>query len=87
MSVKRKDEIGILSQELDKMLIKLEETNLELERLTLVDGLTGIANRRHFDEVLAAEWKRMKRENKPCSLIILDIDYFKKYNDTYDGVS
>ena len=51
--------------------------------LAVHDGLTGIYNRRYFDETLAREWKRTMREKAPLSLIMLDIDYFKKYNDTY----
>ena len=54
-----------------------------LSNLAINDGLTGIYNRRYFDETLAREWKRTKREKAPLSLIMLDIDYFKKYNDTY----
>ena len=62
---------------------KLAETNLELLRLVNVDSLTGLANRRHFDESLFIEWKRAARNGKPLSVLMLDIDYFKAYNDTY----
>ncbi|MBI9088235.1 MAG: diguanylate cyclase [Desulfobacterium sp.] len=61
----------------------LEKANEKLERLTQVDGLTGISNRRHFDHVLKTEWQRMKRKEQPLSLIMMDIDFFKLYNDTY----
>ena len=54
-----------------------------LEHFSFMDGLTAIANRRHFDEVLAQEWRRCLREQTPLSLIMADIDYFKKFNDTY----
>lgn len=54
-----------------------------LSNLAVHDGMTGIYNRRYFDETLAREWKRTMREKAPLSLIMLDIDYFKKYNDTY----
>lgn len=54
-----------------------------LQNLALLDGLTGIANRRNFDERLAAEWKRAKRNRLPLSLLLLDVDYFKLYNDHY----
>ena len=54
-----------------------------LSNLAIHDGLTGIYNRRYFDETLAREWKRTMREKAPLSLIMLDIDYFKKYNDNY----
>jgi diguanylate cyclase (GGDEF) domain len=54
-----------------------------LERLCLVDALTGIPNRRQFDAQIVKEWKRAKREVRPVSLLMLDIDKFKNYNDTY----
>ena len=59
---------------------QLEEILLRLSRH---DGLTGIANRRHFDEFFQQEWKRALREKTPLSLILCDIDFFKSYNDTY----
>jgi two-component system chemotaxis family response regulator WspR len=62
---------------------KLAETNLELMRLANFDSLTGLANRRHFDESLNIEWKRAMRNRVPMSVMMLDIDYFKSYNDTY----
>lgn len=62
---------------------ELEAKNLELLRLTQLDGLTGLANRRHFDEYLTMEWRRAQRNGQPLSLILLDVDYFKIYNDTY----
>lgn len=54
-----------------------------IEVLSCQDSLTGVANRRQFDRVVEAEWQRCLREKTPLSLIILDIDYFKNYNDTY----
>ena len=62
---------------------KLVETNLELERLTHVDGLTGLSNRRYFDEYLNAEWRRSVRAQTPLSVVMIDVDHFKRYNDTY----
>jgi len=61
----------------------LQQANMELQRLASIDGLTQIANRRRFDEVLKLEWRRLQREKLPLSLIMIDIDYFKIYNDTY----
>jgi diguanylate cyclase (GGDEF)-like protein len=61
----------------------LKQANKELHHLASLDGLTKVANRRYFDEYLATEWKRMQREQLPISLVMCDIDYFKKYNDTY----
>jgi diguanylate cyclase (GGDEF)-like protein/PAS domain S-box-containing protein len=54
-----------------------------LERLSTMDGLTGIANRRHFDEFLDREWRRAARDKGKLSLVMCDIDFFKRYNDTY----
>lgn len=62
---------------------ELKKLNVKLERLSLCDGLTGINNRRSFDDYLEKEWKRSLRESMPLSLILLDIDYFKKFNDNY----
>lgn len=61
----------------------LEETNLNLEILTATDGLTHIANRRSFDRALEREWSRQTRTESPLSLLMLDVDYFKKFNDHY----
>ena len=66
-----------------KLYQQLESANRELEQLSLVDELTKIANRRKFDQYIAAEWTRLAREHNPLSLILCDIDYFKLYNDTY----
>lgn len=62
---------------------RLELLNEELASLSAIDGLTAIANRRHFDTVLDQEWDRLKREQEPLALAMIDIDYFKFYNDTY----
>ncbi len=62
---------------------KLEEANHQLEHLSMVDGLTAIRNRRSFDVALAAEIKRAMRDCKPLSLLMIDIDNFKAYNDSY----
>ena len=60
---------------------KLEE---KLSSLALTDGLTGLANRRAFDQELDREWKRTLREGSQISLLLLDIDYFKSFNDNTD---
>ncbi len=62
---------------------KLDEANRELTRLSAVDGLTGIANRRCFDETLQREWRRAARKGSPISLLIADVDHFKEFNDGY----
>jgi diguanylate cyclase (GGDEF)-like protein/PAS domain S-box-containing protein len=66
-----------------KMEEELLSLNRKLEALTLQDGLTGVANRRLFDQNLKAEWFRALRDRKPLSLVVIDIDYFKQYNDRY----
>lgn len=61
----------------------LQKANEELESLSCIDSLTGVANRRRFDRSLSQEWRRMAREQKPLSLIFCDVDRFKNYNDKY----
>jgi diguanylate cyclase (GGDEF)-like protein len=62
---------------------KLSETNLELKKLASLDGLTGIYNSRWFGDFLELEWKRAIRLRKPITIILIDVDFFKLYNDTY----
>ena len=62
---------------------ELEAANMELARLATQDGLTGVANRRMLDETLEREWQRTRRAGTPLSLILIDIDYFKPFNDHY----
>ncbi len=62
---------------------QLAEANIELQQLAVLDALTGIANRRRFDDAMRTEWQRGQREGRPLSLLMCDIDCFKLYNDTY----
>ena len=62
---------------------QLLDTNLVLQRLMNSDGLTGLSNRRHFDEYLELEWRRAMREQAQLSLLMIDVDYFKSFNDTF----
>lgn len=62
---------------------QLLDTNLVLQRLMNSDGLTGLSNRRHFDEYLELEWRRSIREQTQLSLLMIDVDYFKAYNDAF----
>ncbi|MBA6116125.1 Wsp signal transduction system regulator diguanylate cyclase WspR [Pseudomonas sp. NC26] len=62
---------------------QLLDTNLMLQRLMNSDGLTGLSNRRHFDEYLELEWRRAMREQQQLSLLMIDVDYFKVYNDSF----
>lgn len=75
----------VLEQALEMKRINQEllRLNQELERLVNLDGLTGIANRRRFDEYLEKNWERAMHEGQELSLILCDIDYFKLYNDCY----
>ncbi len=61
----------------------LEAVNRQLHRLAQIDGLTQVANRRSFDEYWLQQWKILQQERQPISLILLDVDYFKNYNDHY----
>jgi diguanylate cyclase (GGDEF)-like protein len=61
----------------------LEQANDQLEALSYTDGLTGIANRRNFDRMLAQEWNRGHRAGTPLALVLLDVDHFKHFNDHY----
>ena len=61
----------------------LEASNQYLAQQSATDELTGLANRRRFDEALASEWLRAARSMNPLSLLMLDVDYFKRYNDHY----
>jgi diguanylate cyclase (GGDEF)-like protein len=61
----------------------LKTANQKLKKLSRMDGLTGIANRRLFDDSLRNEWRRAVRHKTDLSLILLDVDHFKQYNDMY----
>jgi len=62
---------------------QLMEANIELQRLNNVDALTGASNRRHFNEYIEIEWKRAAREQTWLAVLMIDVDDFKKFNDTY----
>ena len=62
---------------------ELEQANQKLKYLSNTDELTGIANRRRFNDVLINEFLRAKRSGEPLALLLIDIDYFKQYNDYY----
>ena len=62
---------------------QLAQANEQLQRLVNIDGLTQVTNRRYFDEVFQREWRRAAREGTLLSLILIDVDFFKQYNDTY----
>lgn len=68
---------------LDESQQKLIEMNRALQRLSHVDGLTGLSNRRYLDEYMGTEWKRAARELNDFSVLMIDVDSFKKFNDTH----
>jgi diguanylate cyclase (GGDEF)-like protein len=80
-----------ISKPFDDMIVKLRVQHQirivnqlrTIEHLSMMDQLTGIPNRRNFDNRLRAEWGRAIRENSPLSLLMMDVDRFKNYNDTY----
>lgn len=72
-----------IEETIRKREVKLEEVNGKLEELSHIDGLTQINNRSYFDAALKKIWRKNFRMQKPISIIMMDIDYFKKYNDCY----
>jgi diguanylate cyclase (GGDEF)-like protein/PAS domain S-box-containing protein len=74
-----KEYTGVLEQQKRE----LEDANIQLEALALLDGLTGLGNRRAFGNRLALELGRAQRYHTPLSLLMLDVDFFKEYNDCY----
>jgi diguanylate cyclase (GGDEF)-like protein len=80
------ERIATMRSQLLKTKNDLELANEELERLATLDGLTGIANRRHLDAMFSKELSRAKRHAQPLTFILADIDFFKIYNDHYGHV-
>jgi len=76
------DQLSIAIQQ-SELYLQLQEANKKLQQLAATDGLTQVANRRYFDETLHDEWQRLTREKLPLALILIDIDWFKPYNDHY----
>ena len=77
------EEMDRKNRELTETRRQLEHRNRDLERISALDTLTQIANRRRFDAALRQEWRRSARDEAPLSLVFCDIDYFKRFNDTY----
>jgi|GEM_PF-438135 len=81
--VRRKNnELEKVNEQLTGANDRLKDLNEELERIATTDGLTGVFNRRHFDEALELEFKRAERRKLPFSVVLADVDHFKNYNDT-----
>ncbi len=72
---------------INNLIRRLEEEKVQAQEHALTDGLTGIPNRRHFDAMLQGEMDRLQRSKSPLSLIMLDIDFFKKFNDKHGHVA
>ena len=72
-----------LEQRVAERTSQLEDANRKLATLSATDSLTGLANRRHFDQRLASEWARTNQSRLPLAMIMIDVDHFKKYNDCY----
>jgi two-component system chemotaxis family response regulator WspR len=75
-----------LTSELQRTMDQLTESNVKLARVAREDGLTGLANRRALDEALESEWRRSARDQKVLSFALIDLDFFKLYNDRYGHV-
>jgi diguanylate cyclase (GGDEF)-like protein len=73
----------VLKLKNEELLESLQQTNTRLQQQNIIDDLTKIPNRRHFDEILEKEWLRAKRIRTSLALLMIDIDFFKQYNDTF----
>jgi diguanylate cyclase (GGDEF)-like protein len=85
----RRDELDLaahrdrLAELVDEQTTELRSANAQLQELSRSDPLTGLANRRHFDDVKDTEFRRAQRLGQPLSVLLCDVDHFKRYNDTY----
>lgn len=70
-------------EDLRETQVELESVVRHLEQVSAIDALTGIANRRSFDAALAREWSRARRDGRSIALLMIDVDYFKEFNDIY----
>lgn len=83
MSAKIQREHELLEERVQERTLALEQANQQLATLSATDALTGIANRRQFDEVLDKEWRRAARQQQSLAMAMIDIDWFKRFNDHY----
>jgi diguanylate cyclase (GGDEF)-like protein len=79
----RERQVFLLGLQAEKSRAQLAAQNLQLARLSMQDALTGLGNRRCFDEALAAAWSQAELERTPLALVMFDIDHFKRFNDTH----
>lgn len=84
LTLQQRDEAYRALRESQQQLL---DTNLVLQRLIKSDSLTGLANRRYLDEYIEVEWHRAQRDNSELSLLMIDVDYFKAYNDQHGHVA
>ncbi len=77
------ENINHLDTKVNERTEELQRLNKKLEELSMTDGLTGVANRHNFDKALGREWKRARRAGEHLALAMIDVDWFKKYNDHY----
>ncbi|MCH6548000.1 MAG: diguanylate cyclase [Gemmatimonadetes bacterium] len=82
LPVVTRGELGLMTQVFNDMVARLRSGRYELERLTVTDGLTGLHNRRHLMETCGMEVARADRQEQPLAALMIDLDHFKKYNDT-----
>ncbi|MBI4858353.1 MAG: diguanylate cyclase [Acetobacterium woodii] len=85
--LQRTKELSESNKKVEQQNLELEQINQELQRLSLNDPLTGLWNRRKYKETVGLEWQRCLNHQKPISLLFIDVDYFKNYNDLYGHVA
>jgi diguanylate cyclase (GGDEF)-like protein len=83
---KKKNEKKLITM-VDEKTLHLEKANKELERLSNIDGLTQLYNRRYFNKNLQDSWRELERNGLPLSILMIDVDFFKKYNDIYGHIA
>ncbi len=83
MAGKLSEVFTTMEQKIEERTFELNRANIKLLKMSNTDELTGIANRRHFNETLEKEWAHASRSRSPLTLLMLDVDFFKKYNDRY----
>ena len=84
--LKAPEEVSSLSRSFEALVLEIKQLLGQLEDQLRTDGLTAVGNRRHFDATLEQEWKRGLRSGEPLSLLVLDVDHFKQYNDCYGHI-
>jgi diguanylate cyclase (GGDEF)-like protein len=76
-------ELGVMTEIFNHMVARLRASHAELHELSITDSLTGLANRKHLMETLEAEIERCRRYRRPLAVAMIDIDHFKRFNDTF----